>query len=163
MGTPKLIAMGRSAVLVLALALLAGCGGGDDGGPSKDRFVADANRICREGEAAIAEVTREQQARLREAGGDRRAIADVLETTTEAYEPYFERLRRLEAPSELQDGWTRFLDGVGEAFDLIPELADATRDRDRDALSELTAKFSQIADDTRPFAQQNGLSDCLPD
>jgi hypothetical protein len=155
--------MGRSALLVLTLALLGGCGGGDGGGPSKDRFVADANRICREGEAKIAEVTREQQARLGEGGGDRRAIADVLETTTEAYKPYFERLRALEAPSELEDGWTRFLDGVGEAFDLIPELADATRERDRDTLSELTAKFSEIADDTRPFAQQNGLSDCLPD
>ena len=155
--------MGRSAVLVLSLALLAGCGGGDDDGPSKDRFVADANRICREGEERIAEVTREQRTRLREAGGDRQVIAEVLETTTAAYEPYFERLRALDAPTELQEGWTKFLDRVGEAFDLIPELADATRERDRDKLSELTSKFSEIADDTRPFAQQNGLSDCLPD
>jgi hypothetical protein len=156
--------MGRFAVLVLTLALLAGCGGGDDGGgPTKDRFVADANRICREGEQRIAEVSREQQARLREAAGDRRVIAEVLETTTKAYEPYLERLRGLEAPSELQEGWTKFLDGVGEAFDLIPELADATRERDRETLAELTSEFSEIADDTRPFAQQNGLSDCLPD
>lgn len=148
---------------MLALALLAGCGGGGDEAPSKERFVADANRICREGEARIADVSREQQDRLRDAAGDRQAIADVLEATTAAYEPYFERLRRLEAPSELQEGWARFLDGVGEAFDLIPDLADATRERDRDALAELTSRFSEIADETRPFAQQNGLSDCLPD
>ncbi|HET9736926.1 MAG TPA: hypothetical protein VFP78_02310 [Solirubrobacteraceae bacterium] len=154
--------MRRPAVLVLGLALLAGCGGDDDG-PSKERFVADANRICREGEARIAEVTREQQARLRAGTGDRRVIAEVLETTTKAYEPYFERLRALEAPGELEDGWTKFLDGVDEAFGLIPELADATRERDRATLSELTTKFSEIADRTRPFAQQNGLSDCLPD
>ncbi len=145
------------------MALLAGCGGGDDDGPSKERFVADANRICREGEARIADVTREQRGRLREAVGDRQAIADVLEATTAAYEPYFERLRALDAPSELEKGWTRFLDGVGEAFDLIPELADATRERDREKLAGLTSKFSAIADETRPFAQQNGLSDCLPD
>jgi hypothetical protein len=87
----------------------------------------------------------------------------VLEATTAAYEPYFERLRALDAPSELEEGWTRFLDGVGEAFDLIPELADATRERDREKLAELTSRFSEIADETRPFAQQNGLSDCLPD
>jgi predicted nuclease with TOPRIM domain len=155
--------MGRCAVLLLTVALLAGCGGGDDDSPSKERFVADANRICREGEARIADVTREQRGRLREAVGDRQAIADVLEATTAAYEPYFERLRALDAPSELEEGWTRFLDGVGEAFDLIPELADATRQRDREALSELTSRFSEIADETRPFAQQNGLSDCLPD
>jgi predicted nuclease with TOPRIM domain len=155
--------MGRCAVLVLTLALLAGCGGGDDDGPSKERFVADANRICREGEARIADVTREQRGRLRDAVADRQAIADVLEATTAAYEPYFERLRALDAPSELEEGWTRFLDGVGEAFDLIPELADATRERDREKLAELTSRFSEIADETRPFAQQNGLSDCLPD
>ena len=125
--------------------------------------MADANRICREGEAKIADVTREQRGRLREAVADRQAIADVLEATTAAYEPYFERLRALDAPSELEEGWTRFLDGVGEAFDLIPELADATRERDREKLAELTSKFSEIADETRPFAQQNGLSDCLPD
>ena len=155
--------MGRLTLLVLALALLAGCGGGDDGGPSKDRFVADANRICREGEAKIAELARAQQSKLREAAGDRRAVAEVLEATAKEYEPYFERLRELEPPRELEDGWTKFLDGVGEAFDLIPELADATRERDREALAELTSKFSRIADDTRPFAQQNGLGDCLPD
>jgi hypothetical protein len=155
--------MRRLALLALTLALLAGCGGGDDDGPSKERFVADANRICREGEARIAEVAREQQSRLGGAAGDRRVIADVLETTTKEYEPYFERLRALEAPSELQDGWAKFLDGVGEAFGLIPELADATRERDREALADLTSKFSDIADDTRPFAQQNGLDDCLPD
>jgi predicted nuclease with TOPRIM domain len=155
--------MGRCAVLLLTVALLAGCGGGDDDSPSKERFLADANRICREGEAKIADVTREQRGRLREAVADRQAIADVLEATTAAYEPYFERLRALDAPSELEEGWTRFLDGVGEAFDLIPELADATRERDREKLAELTSKFSEIADETRPFAQQNGLSDCLPD
>jgi predicted nuclease with TOPRIM domain len=155
--------MGRCAVLLLTVALLAGCGGGDDDSPSKERFVADANRICREGEARIADVTREQRGRLRDAVADRQAIADVLEATTAAYEPYFERLRGLDAPSELEEGWTRFLDGVGEAFDLIPELADATRERDREKLAELTSKFSEIADETRPFAQQNGLSDCLPD
>jgi hypothetical protein len=79
--------MGRCAVLLLTVALLAGCGGGDDDSPSKERFVADANRICREGEAKIADVTREQRGRLREAVADRQAIADVLEATTAAYEP----------------------------------------------------------------------------
>jgi hypothetical protein len=148
----------RRTVLAVALVLLAGCGGGDDsGGPTKERFVADANRICREGEARIAEVARSRQSR------DQGGIADVLETTVEEYEPYFERLRALEAPGELEEGWTAFVDGIGEALDLIPELADATRERDREKLAELTQDFSRIADETRPFAQQNGLSDCLPD
>jgi hypothetical protein len=148
--------MGRL-LLALPLVLLAGCGGGDDSRRTKKQFVADANRICREGEARIAEVARDG------AATSRRAIADRLEATAREYEPYLERLRELEPPGELEQGWSRFLDGVGEAFDLIPPLADATRERDRETLSELTTKFSQIAADTRPFAQENGLSDCLPE
>jgi hypothetical protein len=151
-------------LVVLALTVLAGCGGGDDS--STDEFVADANRICREGEAKIQEVTREQQ----EAAGDlesleqqRQAVATTLERTAEAYEPYMERLRALDPPSDLDENWTRFLDGVERAFDLIPDLADATRSANQERLNQLSEEFTQIARETRPFAEDNRLDDCLPD
>ena len=154
----------RLLILALALPVLAGCGGGD--GSSTDDFVADANRICREGESKIQEVTREEQ----EAAGNpesleeqRQAVATVLERTAEAYEPYMERLRALEPPPDLEENWTSFLDGVERAFDLIPELAEATRAADREKLTELSEDFTQIAGETRPFAEDNRLDDCLPD
>lgn len=150
--------------LTLALALLAGCGG-DDSSSTGD-FVADANKICREGEAKIQEVTREES----EAAGkpqsleeQRQVVATVLESTAEAYEPYMERLRGLEPPSDLEANWTSFLDGVERAFDMIPELAEATRAGDQKRLEELSGEFTQIARDTRPFAEDNRLDDCLPD
>jgi outer membrane murein-binding lipoprotein Lpp len=157
--------MTRSLLLVvLALTVLAGCGGGSDS--STDDFVADANRICREGEAKIEEVAREQQ----EAAGDlesleqqREAVATTLERTAEAYAPYMERLRALDPPSDLDENWTSFLDGVERAFDLIPDLADATRAADQQRLTELSEEFTQIARETRPFAEDNRLDDCLPD
>ena len=40
---------------------------------------------------------------------------------------------------------------------------DATRSGDRAKLQDLTTQFTQIAGDTRPFAQKYQLSDCLPD
>jgi hypothetical protein len=152
-------------ILVLALTAAAGCGGGgDDAG---DDFVADANRICREGEERLQQVTREQQEAAREQNlnsldEQQEAVATALEATAEAYAPYMERLRELEPPAELEAGWTGFLDGVGRAFELIPELADATRSDDRDQLRELSTEFTRIAQDTRPFAEDNGLDDCLP-
>ena len=151
-------------ILAIAAPVLAGCGGGDSG--STEDFVADANRICREGEAKIQEVSREET----QAAGDaesleeqRQAVATVLERTAEAYEPYMERLRALDPPSDLEENWTTFLDGVESAFDKIPELADATRDGDQKRLTALSEEFTQIARETRPFAEDNQLDDCLPD
>jgi hypothetical protein len=157
-------------ILTLALALLTGCGGGDDGGGgdalSKDDFVSQANKICREGEQKISEATTAAQAEIEQAKtteDQQKVVADVLEDTAKQYDPYLERLNDLEPPQELAAGWDKFLAGVGDAFDLIPELADATRDGDREKLEDLTDEFTNIADDTRPFAQTNGLDDCLPD
>lgn len=151
--------------LVLALTVLAGCGGGGDDASTED-FVADANKICREGAAKIQEVTREQQ----QAAGNpdtleaqRKAVADALERTAEAYAPYMDRLRELDPPADLDENWNSFLDGVERAFDLIPDLADATRNGDQKRLTELSEEFTQIARETRPFAEDNRLDDCLPD
>jgi hypothetical protein len=138
-----------AAAVALLLAALAGCGGSD----GADEFAADANRICREGEARLAEV-------VEEAGSDASA---VLERGTEAYEPYMARLRRLRPPEDLREDWTAFLDRVQEAFDLFPRLAEATRTADAQELSELAERFEAIASATRPFAEQHGLDDCLPE
>ena len=150
--------------LTLALALLAGCGGDDSS--ASGEFVADANKICREGEAKIDEVSNAEARAAGEADSleeQRRAVATVLERTAEAYEPYMERLRALDPPSDLAGSWKSFLAGVERAFDKIPELADATRAGDQKRLTALSEEFTQIARDTRPFAEDNGLDDCLPD
>jgi hypothetical protein len=151
-------------LLVLIVTAAAGCGGGDDD-PTGD-FVAEANGICREGEERLQAVTREQQEAAQDLDSlekQQAAVATALEETAEAYAPYMERLRALEPPPELERTWTTFLDGVERAFDLIPDLADATRAGDRDRLRELSEEFTRIARETRPFAEQHGLDDCLPD
>jgi hypothetical protein len=159
--------------MTIGLAALAGCGGGDDDdgggsgdGPSREAFVADANAICRDGEKKIDEVTADGQQQLSQASSDaeqRKVVGDLLEKTADAYQPYLDRLRDLEPPEDLAEGWSSFIDGVTKAFDLIPELAEATRENDEKQLQELTDQFSDIAGDTRPFAERTGLDDCLPD
>jgi uncharacterized phage infection (PIP) family protein YhgE len=160
--------------LAVSLVLVAGCGGGDDDGGgnggggtlSQDEFVDQANQICREGSEKINSKSQEIQDKVQQAKSSeeqQKAVADVLEDTAKEYDPYLDKLAALKPPENLADDWKKFLDGINQAFDLIPDLADATRDGDRDKLSELTTKFSQIAGDTRPFAQKYELKDCLPE
>jgi len=159
-------------LLVLTASLLAGCGGGDDKGGggsdtlSQQEFVSQANQICKEGAEKINAKTQEVQGKIQRAktaSEQQKAVADVLEETAKEYDPYLARLGDLKPPQDIADDWQKFLDGVNSAFDLIPDLADATRKGDRSKLSELTTRFSQIAGDTRPFAQKYQLDQCLPE
>ena len=158
--------------LTLTLAALAGCGGGDDGGeaddagPSREEFVAEANEICREGEQQLTELTEQAQEEISQARTpeeQQRAVADVLDASVDEYQPVLDRLRAVEAPEPLRQEWSAFLEDIQEAFDRFPELAEATREGDRERLADLTEVFTRIASDTRPFAERNGLEDCLPD
>jgi hypothetical protein len=155
--------------VALGLAAMAGCGGDDDDGgdgPSRQQFVAEANAICRDGEKKVDEVSQEGRKELEQATSaaeQRKAVGDVLERTAEEYRPFLDRLRALEPPADIADDWSSFVERISEAFALIPELAQATRENSEEKLSDLTEKFSDIARDTRPFAQRAGLDDCLPD
>jgi hypothetical protein len=146
--------MARALTIAIALAaLLAGCGSGDGGGDaSREDFVADANAICRDGEREVTGKFDGEQ-----------PTPESLEQLADAYQPYLERLRALDPPRELEPGWREFVAGVDEGFELLPDLAEATQSQDEDRLREISERAEQIADDTRPFAQTNGLDGCLPD
>src|SRR4051812_25572789 len=165
-------------MLGVALALLAGCGGGDDksgsdsgsGGGSQSltqaELVSQANKICRDGSAKINEKAQDIQQKVQQADSaeeQQKVVADVLEDTAKEYDPYLAQLHDLKPPADIEDDWNKFLAGVDKAFDLIPDLADATRNGDRSKLQDLTDQFTQIAGDTRPFAEKYKLNDCLPE
>lgn len=158
--------------LSLMLTVLAGCGGDDEGdgdgggAATKEEFVAEANRICREGEEKLSGITEDAQQKLQEAKTQeeqQEAVADVLDKTVDEYQPVLDQLRDVQAPDELSEEWSKFLGDIQAGFDKFPELADATREGDRAKLESLTSDFTRIAADTRPFAERNGLEDCLPD
>src|ERR1044071_8362243 len=162
--------------LGVALALVAGCGGGDDnnggggggggGARSPDELVSQAHQNCPAGAPKISGQAQEIQSKIQEADSaeeQQKVVADVLEDTAEEYDPYLDQLHDLTPPDNLKADWDKFMAGIDKAFDLIPDLADATRDGDRNKLQDLTDQFTQIAGDTRPFAQKYKLCDCLPE
>jgi len=153
-----------------ALALIAGCGGDDNSGGggelSQDELVSQANKICREGATKINAKAQDIQQKIQDAKSaeeQQKAVADVLEETAKEYDPYLQQLHDLQPPADLSADWDKFLAGVDKTFGLIPDLADATRSGDKAKLQDLTTQFTQIAGDTRPFAQRYKLNDCLPD
>jgi uncharacterized phage infection (PIP) family protein YhgE len=160
-------------VVACTLALVAGCGGDDNSGGgggggelSQDELVSKANEICRQGATKINAKAQDIQQKVQNAKSaeeQQNAVADVLQQTAKEYDPYLKQLHDLQPPANLQQDWNDFLAGIDKAFDLIPDLADATRAGDRSKLQDLTTQFTQIAGDTRPFAQKYRLDDCLPD
>ena len=142
--------MRRLALLVL---LLAGCGG--SGGPSNEEFAAEANRICREGEADVTAIADQVE------GAAPEQVADAIEESSREFEPVLQRLRDLEAPEDLRAGWNAFLDDIGQAADLLGQVADAVRTGNREDGAALAERYEEIARQTRPFAEQHNLDDCL--
>jgi hypothetical protein len=138
---------------VLLLLVLAGCGG--SGGPSHEEFAAQANRICREGQARVTEIAEQVEGRRPE------EVADAIEQASDEFDPVLRRLRGLEAPEDIRNDWDAFLADIGEATELLGQVADAVRSGDREQGAELAARYEEIARQTRPFAQQYNLDACL--
>jgi len=169
----------RAIVTTLAaLGLVAGCGGSDDsdGGSdpattdagsealSQEEFVDQANALCREDKAEaeriVAEVLAEAQA---EGSTPEEATAEGLERSVEGAAQSVEDLGELTPPEEIQADFDEYLGRNEQANALIPELARATRENDRETLTQLTTEFLEIARPTRAFAQEQGITDCLGD
>jgi hypothetical protein len=138
---------------LLAVVLAAGCGGSDD--PSHEEFAAEANRICREGEARVTALADEVQ------GGRPEEVADAIDRAGEEFGPVLRRLRDLDAPEDIRADWDRFLDDIGEGTELLGQVADAVRTGDQAEGAELAARYEEIARRTRPFAEQHNLNSCL--
>jgi hypothetical protein len=162
--------MRRTLALVAALAVFAlGCGDDDNAGDdqlSKQEFVEQANRICRENQQNIERKGEQIQKDLQqESDGKSREelTADALDSLAPELKPFVDRLKRLEPPDDLEPDWDKFLKMLDEAAALYPRLADAIRDRDQGDLTRLTTRFAEIAGPTRRFAQDNELDACLPD
>ena len=157
MRLPLLLALG------CALAL-ASCGGDDEepatngsGGGGNGDWTAEVNEICRRNQADTQEIAADVQEDGRTGA---KATAEIIDRSTESSRELLDDLREVEPPGEVSEDYARFLDSIESGIDLYPQLADSIRDGKEDP--ELAKQFEELAGDTRPFAQEHGLTDCVP-
>ena len=151
------------ALLVSGSLLIAGCGGGDDsssssGATTEKEWAGEVADVCRKSEAAAKKAATEGQ---QKGLGQQELIAYVLDESIPIQKNLVEDLDAIEAPEDIQDDYDQFVSRLREGLPLFEQLADAVRENKRDP--ELEAKFKQLGQDTRPFAEEHGLKACLAD
>jgi hypothetical protein len=147
------------ALLLSGSLLIAGCGGGDESSATTEKeWAGEVTDVCRKSEdAARKAAAKGQQKGL----GQQELIAYVLDESIPIQKNLVEDLDAIEAPEDIQDDYDQFVSRLREGLPLFEQLADAVRENKRDP--ELEAKFKQLGQDTRPFAEEHGLKACLAD
>jgi len=151
-------------VVVLCSVAAAGCGGGDDAGggnpsgPTESEWRADVTNVCKgiqtDSQQVLADVQKEKL-------GERKTAAEVIDRSIPILEKRLDELKAIEAPARIQKSYDAFVGKLAETVELFPRIADAVRANRDDP--ELTRRFQTIADDTRPFATEHRLTECLTD
>lgn len=148
--------MAALALLLVSLGLI-GCGGDD--APSKQEFVDEADRICRETEQEIE--------RIAQSAGSPEELADVLDEVIDKSREAADDLVDLERP-EGADGETaeKFVEGFRTELDdkLVPALEDlkrAVEQKDTQAVQEAARRLQQLeASESDRYARELGASAC---
>jgi hypothetical protein len=87
--------------------------------------------------------------------------AEVLERSMPLQERLLDRMAAVQAPADLQGEFDRFVEGVRESLPLFQRLADTVRAEKNDP--ELNTELLEVAAETRPFATEHRLNNCLTD
>ena len=139
----------------------AGSGGTEEtsSGVGSQDWVKEVNAICTRNEKETQKLAAQAQEDVQ--ATDEKLTAEIIERSVPLQEQLLGELGEIEPPEELAADYDAFLAGIGDGVDLFPQLAESIRSGKED--QELAAKFEEIANDTRPFAQEHGLDACIPD
>jgi hypothetical protein len=160
--------------LLLALACavcLVACGGDDEepapagssaaeessSGGGSDDWAAQVNAICKRNQQETQQIASRAQEEIE--ATDERLTAAIIERQVPLQEELLGELRDVEAPEDLADDYEAFLDRIEDGVELFPRLAGSIRTGEEDP--DLRTEFEEIAKETQPFAQEQGLTDCI--
>ena len=160
-----LVRRAASAALPAAVALAAGgCGGADNTPDSaaKRRFVAEANAICRRGNAALAPYARRIAVLDRRRDVDRLVEEgpDVLRAAVRVSRRSVDQLERLHLPAGDEGRLRGWFDGLRRQTELAAQTADALERRDGDSLRSLDVETRRLNARNVDFARRYGIAEC---
>jgi hypothetical protein len=152
------------ALVTCCILALGGCGdddsssGGDESSESTtERTWTNAvNSKCRENNRAADKLVK--QLRAKHLSGTE-FVAQTLERSIPQNRRMLSDLRSIAAPAALRSQYLHFLDRIEDSLPLTQRLADSARSGKKDP--GLNDSLQKVVDDTRPFAQEHGLTDCL--
>lgn len=135
--------------IVAALALVTS--GACSQGLTKEEFIEQADRICRQADEKTQDL---EPPRTPEALdgfiGEAQAITEEL----------LRRLRELEPPEGDADVIEQMTDRIESAMDTLPEIQTAAEERDVAEIDRLATRLQEEAAEANRIAQRYGLEEC---
>ena len=152
----------RSAIaLVVACLFAAACGSDEssnaDGGAerlTKEEYIAQADAICQEANAAIEAVPEPQSAE---------ELAEYGEQVVEIGQDQLDRLRALRPPAADEATINGAYDLIEQQLAIANDVVAAARDNDLEQVQELLAQGEQLNDQADQIARDYGLTECGSD
>jgi len=135
-------------VALAAGVILAGCGGGE---LSEQELREQANQACRE----YAE--RVEGFETPESPND---LSGALDEAEPAIDDLRSDLDDLQPPAELEERYSRVVQGVEDAGDRLGELREAAEAEDTERLSQLVTQAAEAQRSADQAAQELGLDAC---
>lgn len=141
----------RGSVPLVALALLAGCGGGR---LSQEEFVSQANEICTNVNDGLREIR---------APKDQSDFAPVLDEGLVVVNDGVGELRDLQPPEALDARYDAWLDKVEESAKAIEKASAAAKKNDQAAIGLALQEGDDANTEANRLAAQLGLRACAED
>lgn len=142
----------RAARIVAAAPLIAiilvACGGDP---LTKEEFITQADAICAAAEEEIADLERPTNPDQ---------IDDFVERARELTENTLEQLRELEPPEADAEELERMLDAIQRAVDQLPDLAEAAKTNDTQAIADASREVQEATETSREIASEYGFEKC---
>lgn len=134
-------------VAALALMALSAC----SQGPTKEEFIEQADRICREADAKTTDL---------EPPTSSNALADFVTKARDITEELLRDLRELEPPDGDEDVIEDMTNRIEAAMELLPEIQAAAEERNLREINRLATQLQDEAAEANRIAQEYGLEEC---